>query len=134
MCSATKQKNMAWRFSDHPMPGWIYRLPDIPELVRGVTFTIIDGNATEVPSMQRNMVRASSEGHADKEHDEIVEALQNLIGGRRAQPGDAERDGAGRHRRRVPQRAEPQNRNIRGAAPGARRVERIAPVAQAAAS
>ena len=47
----------AWRYCDHPRPGSIYTLPDVPELVRGPTLVLLpSGKEIRVPRMERNVV------------------------------------------------------------------------------
>ena len=94
-----------WRSWDRPRVGTIFRLPDIKALQRGVTFTILpDGRSMRVPAMNRLEVRAQNEAHVNDESADIMQALQNLIQGRKPQPGEARHDGMGRahgHRRHV---------------------------------
>jgi hypothetical protein len=45
-----------WRYCDHPRPGSIYRLPDIPQLVRGPTLVLLpSGKEIQVPRMAKMM-------------------------------------------------------------------------------
>ena len=75
---------MSWRSWDRPIVGTIFRLPDIPSLQRGVTFTILpDGSRMRVPVMNRMDVRAHSEKHANGEEDQIMKALHNLMHGKK---------------------------------------------------
>ena len=83
------------------MVGTIFRLPDDHVLQRGVTFTILpDGRSMRVPVMNKLQVQAENQKHADDEGGGIMQALQNLIKGRKTMPGEAQRDGQGRHRGR----------------------------------
>ena len=94
-----------WRFLDRPRPGSVYRLPDNTALQRGITFTVIpDGRRMQVPPMFRNEVQALAEKHQASENADIVQALQNIIQGRKPQPNEARLGADGRvHRgRRVP--------------------------------
>ena len=85
-----------WRSWDRPLVGTIYRLPDIKALQRGVTFTILpDGRSMRVPAMNRLEVRAQNEAHTNDESSDIMQALQNIIKGRKPQPGEARHDGMG---------------------------------------
>jgi len=53
-----------WRYCDHPRPGSIYRLPDIPQLVRGPTLVLLpSGKEIQVPRMAKNDVSAPAELH-----------------------------------------------------------------------
>jgi hypothetical protein len=64
-----------WRSYDRPMPGTIFRLPDITSLQRGITYTILpDGRSIRVPAMTRLTVRANAESHRGKEGDDIMQA------------------------------------------------------------
>ena len=106
------------------MPGTIYRLPDDMSLQRGITYTFLpDGRSIRVPAMNRLDVRAAAQGHQEGEDDDIMHALQQILGGKR---GKARFDGQGRaHRlgpagrrgaqsgRRAPQRGPPARRDVR---------------------
>ena len=90
-----------WRSWDKPLVGTIFRLPDDHMLQRGVTFTILpDGRSMRVPVMNRLQVQAENQKHADDGHGDVMQALQNLIQGRKTMPGEAQRDGQGAHVRR----------------------------------
>lgn len=79
-----------WRSFDRPMPGTIFRLPDITSLQRGITYTILpDGRSIRVPAMTRLTVRANAESHHKKEGDDIVQALQDLLAGKKPVDGRA---------------------------------------------
>jgi len=55
---------LAWRYCDHPRPGQIQRLPDIPQLVRGPTLVLLSsGKEIRVPRMERNVVASKAETH-----------------------------------------------------------------------
>ena len=89
-----------WRSWDKPLVGTIFRLPDDHMLQRGVTFTILpDGRSMRVPVMNRLQVQAENQKHADDGHGDVMQALQNLIQGRKTMPGEAQRDGQGAHGR-----------------------------------
>ena len=89
-------KKMAWRSHDRPLIGTIFRLPDDPSLVRGVTFTILpEGRKLRVPVMHRQDVRAQNEAHTQNESHDIVQALQDIIQGRKPVPGRARLDHQG---------------------------------------
>ena len=108
-----KAKPVIWRCADHPMPGTIYRLPDDRTLQRGITYTFLpDGRSIRVPAMNRLDVRASAESHREDEDGDIVEALQQILMGKR---GKASFDGQGRARgRRAPERGPAAQRDVRG--------------------
>ena len=79
---------MSWRSHDRPMPGTIFRLPDITSLQRGITYTILpDGKSIEVPSMSRIMVRAAASTHDENDDSDIIQALSNLVKGKKPPPG-----------------------------------------------
>jgi hypothetical protein len=81
-------KTMAWRFYDHPMPGTIFRLPDDLSLQRGITYTFLpDGRRLRVPSMNRLQVRAESQSHQEGHDSDIVQALQDIISGKKPVSG-----------------------------------------------
>jgi len=93
------------------MPGTIYRLPDDTTLQRGITYTFLpDGRSIRVPAMNRLDVRAAAQGHQEGEDGDIMQALQQILSGKR---GKASFDGQGRARRA------PADRRERG--PAARR-------------
>ena len=85
------------------MVGTIFRLPDDQSLQRGTTFTILpDGTHKRVPVMHRLDVRAQNQAHANDEHGDIMQALQNILKGRKSMPGEARHDSHGRaHGNRV---------------------------------
>ena len=95
-----KLKEMAHRSWDRPRPGTIFRLPDIPSLVRGVTFTIMpDGKHMRVPTMNRLVVKAQNQQHADTESGDIMQALQDILKGKKPVDDRARFDHVGRVRR-----------------------------------
>ena len=84
------------------MPGTIFRLPDITSLVRGVTFTIMpDGKHMRVPTMNRVEVRAQNELHANNQSGDVMQALQDILKGKKPIGGRAQFDQNGRVRHRV---------------------------------
>ena len=94
-----KAKPVIWRSADHPMPGTIYRLPDDMSLQRGITYTFLpDGRSIRVPAMNRLDVRAAAQSHQEGEDDDIMQALQQILSGKR---GKASFDGQGRAHRRA---------------------------------
>ena len=79
---------MSWRSHDRPMPGTIFRLPDDMSLQRGITYTILpDGRMLKVPSMSRIMVRAASSTHDEQDDSGIMQALSDLIKGKKPPQG-----------------------------------------------
>ena len=79
------------------MVGTIFRLPDAVQLVRGITFTILpDGRSLRVPAMNRNQVRAQSQGHDDDQSKKIMQALQDVLSGKRPVEGRAAFDRRGK--------------------------------------
>ena len=67
----------AWRYCDHPRPGSIYTLPDVPELVRGPTLVLLpSGKEIRVPRMERNVVASKAETHDYKDG---ASKLQDLL-------------------------------------------------------
>ena len=86
-----------WRCADNPRPGSIYRLPDIPSIQRGITYTYLpDGRAIQVPAMNKLIVNATAESHQEDENKNIVEALKNLVIGKAPSAGKARFDHIGR--------------------------------------
>ena len=72
------------------MVGTIFRLPDDRFLQRGVTFTIMpDGRSLRVPAMSRLSVRADSQSHEENGDHDIMEALQNILKGKKPVAGKA---------------------------------------------
>ena len=93
----------AWRSWDRPRPGSVYSTPDDLRLQRGYTFTYMpDGRMLKVPAMMRQNVQALSESHRQDEGHDIVQALQDIIAGRKPVPGRARFNRHGRaHGNRV---------------------------------
>ena len=99
------------------MPGTIYRLPDDMSLQRGITYTFLpDGRSLRVPAMNRLDVRAAAQSHQDEEDGDIMQALQQILSGKR---GKATFDDQGRARRPADHRVAGQRAPQRG--PAARR-------------
>jgi hypothetical protein len=88
------------RFYDQPMPGTIYRMRDDPSIVRGITYTFLpDGKSIRVPAMNRLLVRAAAESHNNGESNDIIQALQNIIMGKKGKKFNARgQAGAAAHR------------------------------------
>ena len=54
----------AYRYFDYPRPGSIYRLQDIPELVRGPTVVLLpSGKEIKVPAQMKSNVASGAEVH-----------------------------------------------------------------------
>ena len=110
-----KARPVIWRSADHPMPGTIYRLPDDMSLQRGITYTFLpDGRSLRVPAMNRLDVRAAAQSHQDGEDGDIMQALQQILSGKR---GKATFDDQGRARRPADQRVAGQRAPQRGPLP-----------------
>ena len=72
------------------MTGTIFRLPDDRVLQRGLTYTILpDGRSLRVPAMSRLSVRADSQSHEENGDHDIMEALQNILKGKKPVQGKA---------------------------------------------
>ena len=79
------------------MPGTIFRLPDNMQLQRGITFTILpDGRSLRVPAMSRMQVRAESQSHDQDQGKGMMEALQDILKGRKPVPGRLRHNRRGR--------------------------------------
>ena len=73
----------AYRYYDHPRPGSIFRLLDIPELVRGPTLVMLpSGKEIEVPRMARNEVKAPAEIHQALQGQGNLDGLRKLLAGK----------------------------------------------------
>ena len=79
---------MAYRYFDYPRPGSIYRLPDIPQLVRGPTYVKMpSGRDVEVPAQLKSQHPTPASVHEDgKAKDSLQELLKQLTGQRRDRP------------------------------------------------
>ena len=79
------------------MVGYFTRTPDDRSLVRGVTYTIMpDGESVRVPVMNRRDVRAAAQMHTGDEGHDMMEALKDILGGRKPMMGRAHFDRRGR--------------------------------------
>ena len=73
----------AYRYCDHPRPGSIFRLLDIPELVRGPTVVLLpSGKEIRVPRMARNEVKAPAEIHQALQGQGKLDGLMKLLAGK----------------------------------------------------
>ena len=79
------------------MPGTIFRLPDQLSLQRGITYTIMpDGRSLRVPVRNKLQVRADSQSHEEDGDHDIVQALQDILGGKKPVRGRAWYNNKGR--------------------------------------
>ena len=73
----------SYRYCDHPRPGSIFRLLDIPELVRGPTVVLLpSGKEMKVPRMARRDIQAKADIHAAVQGQGNLQQLLKLIGGK----------------------------------------------------
>ena len=70
----------SWRYFDHPRPGSIFRLPDIPALVRGPTVVLLpSGKEIQVPPQFKQDVTAPAEMHDLKAGNLKMEDLLKML-------------------------------------------------------
>jgi hypothetical protein len=70
------------------MEGTIFRLPDDTQLQRGITFTIMpDGRSLRVPAMSRIHVRAASQSHDEGGGQDMMQALKDILKGKKPGSG-----------------------------------------------
>ena len=75
---------MSYRFFDYPMPGSIYRLPDIPSLVRGPTYVKLpSGRDIEVPAQLKTHPAVPGQVHDDNKGKTSLDDLVKLLSGKR---------------------------------------------------
>ena len=73
----------AYRYCDHPRPGSIYRLLDIPELVRGPTLVMLpSGKEIKVPRMAKREVQAKADVHDMVAGQGKLDGLLKLLAGK----------------------------------------------------
>ena len=73
----------AYRYYNHPRPGSIYRLKDIPQLVRGPTLVMLpSGKEIQVPRMARREIQAKADAHAAVQGTGKLQELLKLLGGK----------------------------------------------------
>ena len=78
----------AYRYTDRPRKGAIWRLPDDDRIRRGPTLVILpSGRQIRVPNFLKNQVVAPSMTHEKQYGDEMTELLKSLVKGERL-PGD----------------------------------------------
>ncbi len=72
----------AYRYCNHPRPGSIYRLQDIPHLVRGPTVVLLpSGKEIKVPRMARRDIQAKADIHAAVQgQGKLQDLLKSLVG------------------------------------------------------
>ena len=86
-----------WRSWDKPMTGTIFRLPDDMHLQRGITYTILpDGRSVRVPSMNKLQVHASAQSHDEDDDHDMMQALQDILMGKKPTKGRASFNRRGR--------------------------------------
>ena len=74
---------LGWRYCDHPRPGSIYTLPDIPELVRGPTVVLLpSGKEIKVPRMARRDIQAKADVHTAMQGQGKLEGLLKILAGK----------------------------------------------------
>ena len=75
---------MAYRYYDYPMPGSIYRLPDIPSLVRGPTYVKLpSGRDIEVPAQLKSHPAVPGQVHDNNKAKTSLDDLVKLLSGKR---------------------------------------------------
>ncbi len=80
----------SYRYCDHPRPGSIYRLLDIPSLVRGPTLVLMpSGKEIQLPRMARNVVIAIADFHPSVHAQEKLQVLLKLLGIKQGPPAPA---------------------------------------------
>ena len=79
------------------MTGTIFRLPDDMHLQRGITYTILpDGRSVRVPSMNKLQVHASAQSHEEDDDHDMMQALQDILMGKKPTKGRASFNNRGR--------------------------------------
>ena len=70
----------AWRYYDYPRPGSIYRLADIPQLVRGPTVVLMpSGKEVQVPAQVKHMVSSPAEMFDVKDSGDKMSQLLKIL-------------------------------------------------------
>ena len=81
------------------MPGSIYRMLDDMSLQRGITYTIMpDGKSMRVPAMARITVRANADSHDEDNNHDMMQALTDMLSGKKPVPGRARHNHMGQAR------------------------------------
>ena len=84
MPSDAMQDPLSYRFYDYPRTGSIYRLPDIPSLVRGPTYVKMpSGKDMQVPAQMKHDVQVPAQGHEDQKAKVGMQELINMLQGKR---------------------------------------------------
>ena len=84
MPSDAMQDPLSYRFYDYPRPGSIYRLPDIPSLVRGPTYVKLpSGRDMQVPAQMKQEVVAPGQIHENQHAKAGLQELMNILQGKR---------------------------------------------------
>ena len=82
------------------MVGTIFDLPDDMRLQRGMTFTILpDGRMLRVPAMNRLTVRAHADSHHEDGGKDMMQALTDMLRGKKPVRGSAKFNRRGRAHR-----------------------------------
>ena len=105
------------------MVGTIFDLPDDMRLQRGMTFTILpDGRSLRVPSMNRLQVRADSQSHEEDGDHDAMQALTDMLRGKKPVNGRARHNirGQAHGNRLSPGPATQEERNLFRTRPGLR--------------
>ena len=105
----------AWRYFDYPIVGSIFRLPDIKALVRGPTIVRLrTGREVRVPASNPRQVSAPAQKHDSVDARFHLEALHNLLKGKRQSGSGSKQISYERRRHALP---DPRHfRHRRGAA------------------
>ena len=86
MPSDAMQDPLSYRFYDYPRPGSIYRLPDIPSLVRGPTYVKMpSGKDVQVPAQMKQDVVVPAQIHEDQKAKIGMQELINMLQGKRGE-------------------------------------------------
>ena len=82
MTDASFVDPQAYRYHDHPRPGSIFRLLDIPQLVRGPTLVLLpSGKEIKVPRMARHDIQAHADVHSVVQgNSKLEDLLKHLTG------------------------------------------------------
>ncbi len=83
MADSKYYDSQAYRYCDHPRPGSIYRLLDIPSLVRGPTVVLLpSGKEIQVPRMARRDIQANADAHSMLGGQNKLQDLLKMLGGK----------------------------------------------------
>ena len=104
----------AYRYTDYPRPGSIYRLPDDMRLQRGPTLVRLPGGReVRVPATERRSIATASQGHDMNSAQSKMAMMMAILSGKPTQPeapagwkhAPAARPQIGRYPRREPRSA-----------------------------